>query len=219
MKFKCKILIADDHTIFRAGLRALLSADPDWEVVGEADDGRGVVRLVVELSPDLVIMDLSMPGVSGMEAIAHVRKRSPETRILVLTIHKTEEHIRAALHAGANGYVLKDASSAELMMAIKCVVCGKTFLSPSISDKVVTIFLDRGSAMSEKSHWDTLTMREREILKLIAEANSNKHIANYLCLSIKTVEKHRSNLMKKLDLHNVSALTTFAIGKGLVATS
>lgn len=217
MGLKHRILITEDHTILRAGLRVLLSSDPDLEVVGEADDGRDAVRLAVELSPDLVMMDLSMPGLSGTEAIALVRKRIPDIRILVLTMHKTEEHIRAALHAGANGYLLKDASAAELIMAIKSVVCGKTFLSPSISDRVVNMFLDGRGTVSEKSHWDTLTLREREILKLIAEGHTSKHIATYLCLSSKTVEKHRSNLMKKLDLHNVSALTVFAIGKGLVA--
>ena len=210
------LLIAEDHSILRAGLCALLRAEPGLEVVGETDNGDEALQLVERYSPDLVMTDFSLRGGHGTDVIATIRSRHPTTRILVLTQHATETSIREALRAGANGYVLKDASNAELIMAVRSVLAGKIYLSPSISDKVVNAFLVGRSSCGEKSRWDVLTAREREILKLIAEGRTSKFIADHLGLSIKTVEKHRSNLMKKLDLHNVSALTTFAIGQGLV---
>lgn len=213
-----RILIAEDHTILREGLRALLSANPGNEVVGEADNGRDAVRLVGTLRPNLVLMDLSMPGTNGIEAIAEIKKRFPETRVLTLTVHKSEEYIREALQAGVDGYVLKDATYTELMMAIKSVANGKVYLSPGISDRVINGYLDGNRDAGVNTAWDTLTHREREILKLIAEGRTNKHIAGYLCLSVKTVEKHRSNLMRKLDQHNVATLTAFAIEKGLLSS-
>ena len=213
------LLIAEDHSILRAGLCALLRAEPGLEVVGETDNGDEALQLVERYSPDLVMTDFSLRGGHGTDVIATIRSRHPTTRILVLTQHATETSIREALRAGANGYVLKDASNAELIMAVRSVLAGKIYLSPSISDKVVNAFLVGRSSCGEKSRWDVLTAREREILKLIAEGRTSKFIADHLGLSIKTVEKHRSNLMKKLDLHNVSALTTFAIGQGLVVTA
>jgi len=210
------ILIVEDHTILREGLRALFAADPALTVVGETDNGRDAVRLAGSLCPSLVLMDLSMPGTSGIEAINELKRRYPETRVLVLTVHKTEEYIREALRAGADGYALKDATHTELLMAIRSVLSGKTYLSPSVSEKVVNGYLDRRKLAASPTAWDSVTHREREILKLIAEGRTNKHIAGYLCVSVKTVEKHRSNLMKKLDLHNASTLTAFAIEKGLL---
>ncbi len=212
-------MIVEDHTLLRAGLRALLLPEPDLEMVGEADNGRDAVRAILALKPDLVLMDLSMPGMGGIEAIAEIRRRSVDTRIIVLTIHKTDEYIHAALRAGANGYVLKDATHEELRAAIRTVLAGKTFLSPDVSGRVITTYLRSGRGPAAVRPWDTLTHREREILKLIAEGRANRHIAQYLSLSVKTVEKHRSNLMKKLDLHNVAMLTTFAIENGLLATT
>jgi len=213
---KVKIIIAEDHTIVREGLRALLSLDPNLEVVGEVEDGREAIRLTERLEPDLVLMDLSMPRMSGMDAIREIKKRCPETKVIVLTVHKTEEYILASLDAGAEGYVLKDASHAELSMCIHHVIKGKRYLSPDVSDKVINGYLDGKKTVKPGSVWDTLTQREREILKLIAEGYKNREIADYLCISIKTVEKHRANLMGKLDLHSASALTAFAIEKGLV---
>ena len=219
MDSKQTVIIAEDHTILRAGLRALLTSEPDLDVVAEVDNGRDAIKAVGQHLPDLILMDLNMPGTNGIPAIAEIRRRYPDTRVLVLTAHKTEEYIREALAAGANGYVLKDATSSELLMGVKSVLGGKSYLSPGISEKVITGFLDGGGkAAKGKSQWESVTEREREILKLIAEGHTSKDIAQYLCLSIKTVEKHRSNLMKKLDLHNVSALTSLAISKGLVAT-
>lgn len=218
MSGKYRILIVEDHTLLRAGLRALLSQDHDIEIVGEADNGRDAIRAVGALSPDLILMDLNMPGMNGIEAIAYIKRRYPDTQVLVLTIHKTDEYIHESLRAGANGYILKDASHDELRVAIRSVLNGKTYLSPDISSKVITGYLGTGSAKATvaSSPWDTLTHREREVLKLVAEGHPNKYIADYLSLSVKTVEKHRSNLMKKLDLHNASTLTAYAIEKGLV---
>ena len=211
-----RIFIVEDHTLLRAGLRALLSQDPDLEIVGEADNGRDAIRAISTLSPNLVLMDISMAGMNGIEAMIDIKRRNPETRILVLTIHKTEEYIHASLRAGADGYMLKDASHDELRVAIRSVLNGKTYLSPDISGKVINGYLGTGKDSGLSSSWDTLTHREREVLKLVAEGHPNKFIANYLCLSIKTVEKHRSNLMKKLDLHNASMITAYAIEKGLI---
>ena len=218
MKEKQRILIVEDHTLLRAGLSALLSQDPDLEIAGELDNGRDAVRSIAALSPHLVLMDLTMPGCNGIEAIVEIKKRYPNVRILVLTLHRTDEYIHESLRAGADGYILKDASRDELRVAIRSVLNGKTYLSPDISSRVVTGYLGAGKSNSMASIWETVTHRERQVLKLVAEGHSNKYIAEYLCLSVKTVEKHRSNLMRKLDLHNASALTAFAIEKGLVAT-
>jgi len=218
MNAKKRIFIVEDHTLLRAGLRALLSQDPDLEIVGEADNGRDAIRAIGSLAPHLVLMDLSMPGMNGIEAMMDIKRRNPETRVLVLTIHKTDEYIHESLRAGADGYILKDATHDELRVAIRSVLNGKTYLSPDISGKVIYGYLGVGKAANVGSSWDTLTHREREVLKLVAEGHPNKYIADYLCLSIKTVEKHRSNLMKKLDLHNASTLTSYAIEKGLVTT-
>lgn len=216
MKKRYEIVIAEDHTILREGLRALLSSHPDFEVVGEAEDGREAIRRVEKLMPDLVLMDLSMPRMNGLEAIKEIKKRSPEVKIIALTVHKTEEYILATLQAGADGYALKDATHSELVMAIEHVLEGSCYLSPDISGKVIEGYLEGRKTLKATSAWDTLTQREREILKLIAEGYKNREVADYLCISLKTVEKHRANLMKKLDLHNTAALTACAIEKGLV---
>ena len=216
MEKKYRVLIVDDHTLFRAGLRALLTQDPDIEVVGEADNGRDAVRAVGQLAPHLVLMDLSMPEMNGMEAITEIKRRYPDVRVLVLTLHRAEDYIHASLKAGADGYILKDATQEEFRAATRSVMQGKTYLSMDVSAKVVSGYLGGGSSSGASSVYDSLTHREREVLKLVAEGNSNKYIAEYLNLSVKTVEKHRSNLMSKLDLHNASGLTAYAIEKGLV---
>jgi two-component system, NarL family, response regulator NreC len=211
-----RVLIVDDHTLLRAGLRGLLAQDPDIEIVGEAADGRDAVRAVGQLSPHLVLMDLTMPGMNGIEAVTEIKRRYPDVRILVMTLHKTEDFIHASLRAGADGYILKDATHEELRLAIRSVLQGKTYLSMDVSGKVVSGYLGGGKSRSGSSVFDTLTHREREILKLVAEGKSNKQIAEFLSLSVKTVEKHRSNLMSKLDVHNAAGLTAFAIEKGLL---
>ena len=216
MENKLSIVLADDHTILREGLRALLTADPSFEIVGEARDGREAVRCVEKLGPDLLLMDLSMPRMSGMDAIREIKKRYPETKIIALTVHKTEEYLLTTLQAGADGFVLKDATHDELIMAIKNVMGGKSYLSPGVSEKVIEGYLDGKKSTQSLTSWESLSQREREVLKLIAEGYKNKEIAGDLCISLKTVEKHRANLMKKLDLHNAAALTVYAMEKGLV---
>jgi DNA-binding NarL/FixJ family response regulator len=214
---KYRIVIAEDHTILREGLRALLSSRPEFEIVGEAEDGRAAVQCIERLKPALALMDLSMPRMNGMDAIREIKKRCPETKILVLTVHKTEEYILATFKAGADGYALKDSTHTELVMAIKSVLTGKPYLSPGISEKVIEGYLEGRQTLKARTAYETLTHREREILKLIAEGYKNKEIADDLCISVKTVEKHRANIMEKLGLHNVQALTAFAIEKGLVS--
>jgi DNA-binding NarL/FixJ family response regulator len=216
MRAKGKIVIAEDHTILREGLRALLSSQENLEVVGEAGDGREAIRQVEEHTPDLILMDLSMPKMNGVEAIREIKRRVPETRILALTVHKAEEFILEVLQSGADGYIPKDASANELMMAIKSILMGKRYLSPSVSNVVIEGYLESRRTSESITPWDKLTKREREILKLIAEGHKNKDIADYLCISVKTVEKHRANLMKKLDLHSAAALTAYAMERGLV---
>ena len=211
-----RIVLAEDHTILREGMRALLSTDPNFEIIGEAPDGREAVRCVEKLEPDLLLMDLSMPRMSGMDAIREIKNRFPDIKIIALTVHKTEEYLLTTLQAGADGYVLKDATHEELVMAIKNVMGGKSYLSPGVSEKVIEGYLEGRESNRSLSSWETLSQREREVLKLIAEGYKNKEIAEDLCISLKTVEKHRANLMKKLDLHNAAALTVYAMQKGLV---
>jgi two-component system response regulator NreC len=214
---KYTVLIADDHSLLRDGLRALLSDTADLEVIGEAEDGQDAIAKTRQLQPDLVLLDLSMPIINGTDAIRAIKQRNPGIRIIALTAHKSEEYVRATLDAGADGYVLKDDTSEDLLTSIRNVRKGKIHLSPGICDKVISGFLDRSTKHRSGRSWDNLTLREREVLKLIAEGNRNRGIAAHLSLSIKTVEKHRSNLMKKLDIHGVSALTAYAIDNGLVS--
>ncbi|HPS94091.1 MAG TPA: response regulator transcription factor [Deltaproteobacteria bacterium] len=212
---KKRIVIAEDHTILRDGLKALISQDPDLEIVGEACDGLDAIRVICEFKPDLALMDLSMPKISGIDAIREVKRCCPETKILVLTVHKTEEYVIASLKAGANGYLLKESTHHELLHAINHVLQGKPYLSPGISDTIISGYL-AGRRDEVHTLLDTLTNREKEVLKLVAEGYKNKEIGEYLFISVKTVEKHRDNIMKKLNLHSASALTSFAIEHGLV---
>ena len=217
MSEEYKIVIAEDYRMLREGWRALLSSDPRFTVVGEAEDGRDAIRQAGKLVPDLILMDLSMPRMNGMDAIAEIKGRLPDIKIVVLTVHETDEYILEALQAGADGYVLKDDGHAELMTAITTVLTGKTYLSPAISGKVIEGYIEGRKTLKTNTSWDTLSSREREVLKLIAEGYKGKEIADYLYISPKTVDKHRSNLMRKLDLHNAAALTALAIEKGLVS--
>jgi DNA-binding NarL/FixJ family response regulator len=215
MDEKRRIFLAEDHTILRDGLRMILTSHPDYEVIGVAEDGKEAVRGVERSKPDLIILDLSMPKMNGLEAIKEIKKISPTTKILVLTMHDKADYVLEVLKAGGDGYMLKYDTRADLMTAIKSILSGKQFLSPGVSKQVIEGYI-RGGNEKSKTSWDTLTRREREILKLIAEGYKNRKIADYLCISEKTVVKHRANLMKKLDMHNVAALTEFAISKGLI---
>jgi len=217
MDSKKTIVIAEDHTIVRKGLRALLDSYPDFKVTGEAEDGRTAIRCVDQLRPDIILLDLTMPRTNGLEAIREIKRQFPETRVLVLTVHKTEEYVQATLESGADGYVSKDDTHTELIIAIKNVLAGKPYLSPGISDRVIRGYLEGKKTDRPGTLFDTLTQREKEVLKLIAEGYTNRAIGDYLCISYKTVDKHRTNLMKKLDLHTTAALTAYALGKGMVA--
>lgn len=213
------IILADDHSILRAGLRSILDSQPHFEVVAESDNGKDALQSALKLEPDLLLTDISMPKTNGTECIAELKNRLPSIKVLVLTMHSGEEHIHAALKAGANGYILKDDGHDELLNAINNVLAGKTHLSPNICGSVVDSYLNNLDKVESIASWDILTHREREILKLIAEGYRNKDIAEYLVISIKTVEKHRSNLMKKLNLHNISSLTNYAIKNGFVESN
>ena len=216
MQERKRIVIVEDHTILREGLRMLLSSNPSFEVVGEAKDGLEAIRLSNFHKPDLILIDLSMPRMNGEVAIKEIRKQSPSTKILVLTAHRTEAHILAAFKSGADGYILKEATHSELILAIDNIFSGSRYISPAISGKIIQGYLKGRQNVKSSTSWDTLTQREREILKMVAEGYKNKDIGDYLCISAKTVEKHRANLMKKLDLHSASSLTGFAMEKGLI---
>jgi DNA-binding NarL/FixJ family response regulator len=212
LETKHRIVIADDHAILREGLCALLAAEGDLEVVEQVDNGRDALRAVASHRPELVLMDLSMPKTNGTEAIRHIKKRYPDTKIIALTVHKADEYINAALEAGAEGYLLLT----ELLTAIRRVLSGKRYLSPSVADKVVSRYLGQQTVPHATTSWETLTHREREVIKLVAEGYKNREIAEYLSISPKTVEKHRANLMKKLGLRSAADVTAYAIEKGLV---
>lgn len=217
MENKFRIALVEDCTILREGLRSLLGMGLDFEVVGEAEDGLAAIRCVENCKPDLVLLDLSMPKMNGLSAIKEIKRISPKTKILTLTVHEQDEYILEAFRSGADGYCLKDANHDELIFAMKIVLSGKPYFSPGVSEKVLEGYLEGKKTLKSKSLWETITAREREILKLVGEGNKNKKIAELLSLSEKTVEKHRANIMEKLDLHNTASLTAFAIEKGLVA--
>jgi DNA-binding NarL/FixJ family response regulator len=211
-----RVVIAEDHKILREGLRALLSGGDTIQIVAEAQDGIEAIRCVEKHKPDLLLLDLSMPRMGGISVIKDIKSRFPEIKILALTIHESEDYILESFRAGANGYCLKDSSHKELVNAIENVLDGKTYLSPGVSEKVLEGYLEDRKTLKVQSSWDMITQREKEVLKLVGEGYKNKEIADYLCVSVKTVEKHRSNIMKKLDIHTASALTAYAIEKGLV---
>ncbi len=197
----------------------MISAFANIEVVGEAVDGLEAVRIARKLHPDIVLLDLSMPRMDGFSVMRDVKSQFPDIKVLALTIHEDENFVLSAFEAGADGYCIKNACRKELEMAINSVMQGKGYVSPGITHNILEGYIEHRKEMKEKSCWDTVTQREREILKLIAEGYLNKEIAEFLNISVKTVEKHRANLMKKLDLHNVAALTALAIEKGLVGNA
>ena len=213
---KIRVLLAEDHTIVRKGLRSLLDGEVGMEVIGEAEDGREAIQMTQQLLPDVVLMDISMPGLNGLEATRQIKERFPEVKVLVLTRHADEEYVFQILRAGASGYVVKKAAPAELILAIQAVYRGDSFLSPSISRKVIAEYIRTAEAMEENSY-DRLTDREREVLQLIAEGHSNREIAELLHISEKTVRAHRAHLMDKLGIHSTAELTGYAIRKGVVS--
>lgn len=209
-----KVILVDDHQVIREGLKMLLNAHGGIEVVGEADSGRKVIAMLQRVVPDVIVMDVSMPELNGIDATARIRKEYPDVRILALSMHMDRRFVEGMLKAGASGYLVKDCAATELVSAIEFVITGDIYLSPKIAGKVVKSYLEQPSARA-MSGTDTLTSREREILQLIAEGNDSKQIAFELCLSPKTVETHRRNIMEKLNIHNVAKLTKFAIKEGI----
>jgi two-component system response regulator NreC len=211
-----RIVLVEDHTLFREGLKALLSFEPDFEIVGEAEDGLKAIQCVERFKPDIVLLDLTMPRLNGVEAIREMTKISPKTKVVVLTAHGAQEFVHATLKAGASGYVLKDAEHAELLLAMRSVLKDKRYLSPDVSGGVIDGYLSGAKGPAPDSLWETLTARERQVLKLIAEGRKSREIADILCISEDTVAKHRAHIMRKLDLHSASALTAYALEKGLI---
>jgi len=209
-----RVLLADDHTLVRAGLKMLLESMPGIIVVGEAGDGLELISLVEKLQPHLVLMDIAMPGLNGLEATARLKKAWPDIRVLVLSMHQNEEYVRQALRNGAMAYLLKDAAPLELEQAIGAVLRGETYLSPAVSRGVVSDYVQR--LRDDGQDDGHLTPRQREVLQLIAEGQSSKDIARRLGLSVKTVETHRSQLMKQLNIHDVAGLVRYAMRIGCV---
>jgi DNA-binding NarL/FixJ family response regulator len=210
-----RVLLADDHTVLREGIRALLEDQPDMSVVGEAEDGRMAAHMAAELRPDVVLMDIAMPRLNGLEATRQIKRDHPEVAVLMLTMHDNEEYVRQVLAAGASGYVLKRAAASELVAAIRAVHRGEAVLSPGITRVLIQDLIGRDSAVHEAAG-DDLTPREREVLQLIAEGYTSKEIAEMLSLSVKTVQAHRASLMQKLDLHDRGDLIKYAIQKRII---
>ena len=211
-----RVLLADDHTILREGVRSLLADEPDIRVVGEARDGLEAIEQVARLEPDVVVMDMVMPRMNGLEATLEIKKHHPDVKILILSMYDDDEYVQQIIQAGASGYVLKRVASADLVRAIREVDKGSSFLYPPIAAKLIEDYKRRVHDAEEPAKAELLTAREREVLTLIAEGNTNQKIAEELTVSKKTVESHRANIMRKLDLHDVTELVKYAIRKKLI---
>jgi two-component system, NarL family, response regulator NreC len=214
---KTRILLADDHKLMRSGLKALIEQQPDLTVVGEADDGRQAVTLAASLKPDLLVMDIGMPNLNGIEAAHQITQANPATAIVILSMHSDESYVLRALKAGAKGYLLKDSAESDLIRAVHAVAGGKSFFSPAVSKVLLDDYVRKLQRSGAEDAYDLLTPREREILQLIAEGKSNKDVANLLNLSVYTVETHRSNIMEKLNLRGVPELILYAVRKGIIS--
>jgi DNA-binding NarL/FixJ family response regulator len=214
-----RVVLADDHALVRAGIRALLESLEGIQVLAEADDGREALQLVEAHRPDLILMDIAMSGLNGLEATKRITRDYPATRVVILSMHANEEYVLQSLRAGASGYLLKDAGTVELEIAIKAVANGETYLSPPVSKHVISDYVRRisGGEQEASSTLDRLTLRQREILQLIAEGQTTQEIARSLHIGVKTVETHRMQLMERLDIHDVAGLVRYAIRVGLVS--
>jgi len=212
---KIRVLIVDDHSLVRAGIRLLLEGHTDIEVVGEAGTGWEAIEQATDLQPDVVLMDIAMSDLSGLEATREIRERTPQSRVLALTMHDREEYFFAMLEAGALGYVLKESEPDELLAAIRAVHRGEDFLSPTVTKVVLTDYLAQRAGQSQ-SRYNALTLRERDVLHLAAEGKTTREIGDMLHLSVKTVEKHRASMMRKLELQNLSGLIKYAIRMGFI---
>jgi len=212
-----RIVLADDHPIVRKGLRYLLERAPGMEVVGEADDGREAVGVCEGTGPDVVVMDIAMPNLNGIEATAQIVKKNPAVGVIILSMHSDETYLVRALSAGAKGYLLKDSAEADLIRAIQSVSQGRPFFSPAIAKALLEDYMRRLQQQNLQDSYDLLTDREKEVLQLLAEGKSNKEAATLLNLSLYTVETHRSNLMQKLSLHNTAEIVLYAVRKKIIA--
>ena len=213
---KITVALADDHRVVREGLRQVLQAQPDIEVVGEAGDGRDAADLAERLSPNVLVLDLMMPGLSGLEVLRQVGRRSPRTRVVVLSMHADEGYVVKALGHGALGYVVKDASAADLLRAVRAVHAGQRYLSPPLSDQTIQDYVGRAGEGDSADPYERLTTREREVLHLTAEGLSSREVARRLGISSRTAETHRANVMSKLGLHNRADLVRYAMARGLL---
>ncbi len=209
------IVLADDHHIVRQGLRSLLEAESDFSVVGETGDGVEAAQLVERLRPDVLVLDLMMPGLNGLEVTRQVSQRSPQTRVVILSMHANEAHVLEALRAGAVAYVLKESTSAELVRAVREAVAGRRYLSPPLSERAIEAYMQKAESVA-LDPYETLTAREREVLYLVAEGHTNAEIADRLFISRRTVETHRANLMRKLDLRTQTDLISYALRRGIL---
>jgi two-component system, NarL family, response regulator NreC len=212
-----KIVLVEDHRILREGLRVLLEAQPDFSVIGEADDGLQAVELVERVTPDVLIVDLMLPGISGLEVTRQVHERLPQVRIIILSMHMDDSYVLQALTHGAIGYVLKDSSIAELVHAVNQVIDGHRYLSPPLSERAIEIYMQSGQ-QGTMDPFDRLTTREREVLYLAAKGHTNSKIAEKLSISPRTVEVHRGNMMRKLGLHSQADLIRYSIRRGILPT-
>ncbi len=213
---KIRVVLADDHTLFRQGIRTLINAEADMEVVGEAANGIEAAERTIETRADLVLMDIGMPGLSSFEATRQIKKNRPETKVLFLTMYDDEDYLVEGMEVGASGYVLKDSPATQLVSAMRDVIRGGSYLSPRMLSQLVDDFRSRIKSANRLPRFATLTAREREVLKMLAEGNSVKEIACDLNLSVKTVEAHKFNLMRKLDIHNKATLVQYAIQKKII---
>jgi len=212
-----RILLADDHTVMRAGLRLLLERHEDFEVVGEASDGRQAVDIATELKPAVVVMDIAMPQLNGVEAARQILSRDPETAIVMLSMHSDESYVLRSLKAGARAYLLKDSAEADLVSAIQAIIEGKSFFSPGVRALLKEDYIHRLAKFGADDTYELLTAREREVLQLVAEGRSNKEVAALLNLSLYTVETHRTHILQKLNLHSVPDLILYAVRKGIIS--
>jgi DNA-binding NarL/FixJ family response regulator len=216
---KIRVFLTDDHTLFRQAMRKLIASEPDLDVVGEASNGGDAVTSAAELRPDVVLMDIGMTGMSSFEATRQIRKDHAETRVIFLSMYDDEDYLAESVEVGGSGYILKESPAEQLLMAIREVHAGGNYLSPKLISRLVDGFRTQSKTTARQPRWGTLTQREREILKLLAEGKSVKEIANSFDLSVKTVEAHKFNLMRKLDIHNKAQLVQYAIQKKIIRLS
>jgi two-component system, NarL family, response regulator NreC len=214
---KLRVLLGDDHTLMRQGLRKIMEERPEWEVVAEVGDGREAVKKCVALKPDVAVLDVAMPLLNGIDATQQIAKKVPETKVLVLSMHSDEAYVTRALQAGATGYMLKDSAGKDLLKGIASVAAGQAYFSPAIARLMLDDYVRRVSGTDVVDRYETLSAREREIFQLIAEARTNKEVAELLEISPATVETHRARILQKLDIHNTAELVLYAVRRGVIS--